>query len=139
MLQNKYNMSMWQGSTFGLTISIKYQANNLPRNITGQNVRMQIRSTYDAETPEDTLSTDTGEITITDGANGTFHIELSAARTANLEVDLSSLSTVKISDTQTVKIPKTVYVYDMELINGADVSKILYGDVNVYGEVTRNV
>lgn len=138
MLENKYNMSMWQGSTFGLTVSVNY-ANNTPRNITGQNVRMQIRSTYDATTPEDTLTTETGEITITDGANGTFHIELSAARTANLDVDLSTLSTVKISDTQTVKIPKTVYVYDLELVNGADVKKILFGNVDVYGEVTRNV
>jgi len=129
---------MWQGSTFGLTVSVNY-ANNTPRNITGQNVRMQIRSTYDATTPEDTLTTETGEITITDGANGTFHIELSAARTANLDVDLSTLSTVKISDTQTVKIPKTVYVYDLELVNGADVKKILFGNVDVYGEVTRNV
>lgn len=129
---------MWQGSTFGLTVSVNY-ANNTPRNITGQNVRMQIRSTYDATTPEDTLTTETGEITITDGANGTFHIELSAARTANLEVDLSTLSTVKISDTQTVKIPKTVYVYDLELVDGTGVRKILFGNVDVYGEVTRNV
>ena len=139
MLKNKYNMSMWQGSTFGLTITIKNEANNTPKNITGQNVRMQIRSTYDATTAEETLTTETGEISITDGANGTFHIQLSAARTANLDVDLSTLSTVKISDTQSVKIPKAVYVYDLELVNGSEVNKILYGDVNVYGEVTRNV
>jgi hypothetical protein len=136
MLENKYNMSMWQGSTFGLTVSLKH-ANNAPRNITSQNVRMQIRSTYDAATPEETLTTETGEITVTDGANGTFHIELSATRTANLEVDLSTLSTVRISDTQTVKIPRTIYVYDLELINGTEVNKVMYGDVNVYGEVTR--
>ncbi len=129
-------MSMWQGSTFGLTVSLKH-ANNAPRNITSQNVRMQIRSTYDAATPEETLTTETGEITVTDGANGTFHIELSATRTANLEVDLSTLSTVRISDTQTVKIPRTIYVYDLELINGTEVNKVMYGDVNVYGEVTR--
>jgi hypothetical protein len=98
---------------------------------------MQIRSTYDAATPEETLTTETGEITVTDGANGTFHIELSATRTANLEVDLSTLSTVRISDTQTVKIPRTIYVYDLELINGTEVNKVMYGDVNVYGEVTR--
>lgn len=136
MLQNKYNMSMWQGSTFGLTVSVKH-ANNTPQNITGQNVRMQMRSTYDASSPEEILTTETGEITITDAANGTFHIELSASRTANLDVDLSSISTVRISETQTVKIPKAVYVYDLELVNGAEVNKIMYGDVIVYGEVTR--
>ena len=36
------------------------------------------------------------------------------------------------------KPPKTTYVYDLELIDGdGRVSKLLYGDVNVYGEVTR--
>jgi hypothetical protein len=138
MLQNKYNISMWQGSTFGLTVRINY-ANNTPQDISGQSARMQIRSSYDAETPEETLTTANGEITITNAANGEMQLELTAARTANIEVDLGTLVSVKLSDTQTVKIPKTVYVYDLELINGTDVKKILYGDVSVYGEVTRNV
>ena len=137
LLSNKYNISMWQGSTFGLTVAITH-ANNAPKNITGQNIRMQIRSSYDATSVEETLTTETGEITITNGANGTFQLELSAARTANLEVDLSSLATVRISDTQTIKIPRAIYVYDLEIIDGANVSKVMYGDVNVYGEVTRN-
>lgn len=137
MLQNKYNMSIWQGSTFGITVSVAY-ANNTPKDITGSSARMQIRSSYDATPPEETLSTDTGEIVLTDSANGKMHLELSAARTANLEVDLTSLSTVRISDTTTVKIPKKTYVYDLEMTDGTGVTKILYGDVIVYGEVTRN-
>lgn len=137
MLQNKYNISIWQGSTFGLTLSVTY-ANNTPKNISGHSARMQIRSSYDATTPEESLSTDTGEIVVTDAANGTMHIELSAARTANIEVDLSNLVTVKLSETQTVKIPRTTYVYDLELIDANNVTKIVYGDVAVYGEVTRN-
>jgi hypothetical protein len=36
------------------------------------------------------------------------------------------------------KPPKSMYVYDLELIDGSNnVSKLLYGDVTVYGEVTR--
>jgi hypothetical protein len=36
------------------------------------------------------------------------------------------------------KPPRSTYVYDLELIDtGNTVSKILYGDVTVYGEVTR--
>jgi hypothetical protein len=36
------------------------------------------------------------------------------------------------------KPPRSVYVYDLELTdNEGKVSKLLYGDVTVYGEVTR--
>ena len=36
------------------------------------------------------------------------------------------------------KPPKSLYVYDLELVDSASkVSKLLYGDVTVYGEVTR--
>jgi hypothetical protein len=36
------------------------------------------------------------------------------------------------------KPPRSTYVYDLELIDGAGkVSKLLFGDVVVYGEVTR--
>jgi hypothetical protein len=137
ILSNKYNISIWQGSTFGLTVRVN-NANNTPQNITGKSARMQIRSSYDADTAEETLTTETGEITLTDSANGELHLELTATRTANIEVDLSSLATVRISETETVRIPRTNYVYDLELIDGSNVSKILYGDVIVYGEVTRN-
>ena len=136
LLSNKYDISMWQGSTFGLTVTVK-DANNVAKNIATDSLRMQIRSTYDATSPEETLTTANGEITITDGANGTFHIELSAARTANIDVDLSNLVTVKLSESSTVKIPKQNYVYDLELITANDTTKILYGGVAVYGEVTR--
>lgn len=136
MLQNKYNLSIWQGSTFSLTVSIK-NADDTPRDITGQSVRMQIRSTYDSVNVVESLSTANGEITITNAANGTMHIELSAARTAAIPVDLSVLTNVKLSSGETAKIPKQNYVYDVELDASGTVSKILYGDAIVYGEVTR--
>ena len=138
LLGNKYDISMWQGSTFGLTAQLVH-ANNTPKNISGQQIRMQIRSSFEEETPEETLTTSNGEITITDAANGTFHIELSAARTANIEVDLYNLSTVKLEDDTSVKLPKQTYVYDVEMDNSGQVTKVLYGKVFVYGEVTRNV
>jgi len=137
MLSNKYNISIWQGSTFGLTVVVNH-ANNTPQNLSGKSARMQIRSSYDADRAEETLTTENGEILITDAANGTMYLQLSADRTANIDVDLSSLSTVRLSETQTIKIPKSTYVYDLELIDVNDVKKILYGSVDVYGEVTRN-
>ena len=136
ILQNKYNIEIWQGSTFGLTVTVK-AANNTPTNITSNTIQMQIRSSYDATTPTETLSTANGEIVITDGANGTFQIQLSAARTANISVDLSNIVPVRLSETDVVKIPRKTYVYDLELITANSVTKLLSGDAHVYGEVTR--
>ena len=136
ILQNKYNIEIWQGSTFGLTITVKH-ANNTPKNITSDSARMQVRSSYDNNTAAETMSTSNGEITITDGANGVLHVQLSAERTANLTVDLSTIVPVRISETEVVRIPRKVYVYDLELFSANGVTKILHGDANVYGEVTR--
>lgn len=137
LLSNKYNINIQQGSTFGFTVSVNH-ANNTPKNIANNSARMQIRQSYDATEAEETLTTETGEIVITDAANGTMQIELSAARTANIEVDLSNLATVRLSESQTVRIPRNIYVYDLELIDESNnVTKILYGDAVVYGEVTR--
>ena len=123
---NKYNLTMWQGSTFGLSIIVK-DANNVVQNLTNFGARIQIRPSYDSGTITETLTTSNSEIGI-DGANGNVIIELAASRTANIPVDLTSTS----------KPPKSSYVYDLELIDGAGkVSKLLYGDVTVYGEVTR--
>jgi len=123
---NRYNISIWQGATFGLTITVKDVAGNAS-NIAGYSARMQIREAYDSALPTETLTTANGEITIT-GAEGNVAIELAATRTANIFVDLTGPG----------KPPKKTYVYDLELIDTANVvSKLLYGDVLVYAEVTR--
>ena len=122
---NKYNLTMWQGSTFGLVITVK-DANNVVQNLTSYTARMQMRSSYDAGSVTESLTTSNGEITIT-AATGNVALELAASRTANISVDLTN-----------GKPPKSSYVYDLELIDGdGKVSKLLYGDVTVYGEVTR--
>jgi hypothetical protein len=122
---NKFNLTMWQGSTFGLAITVM-DANNATQNLTSYSARMQIRESYTAGSATETLTSANGEITITP-ATGNVAIELAASRTANISVDMSN-----------GKPPKSSYVYDLELIDGAGkVSKLLYGDVTVYGEVTR--
>lgn len=123
---NRYNINIWQGATFGLTITLKDAAGNVS-NITGYSARMQIREAYDSESATETLTTANGEITIT-GAEGNVALQLAATRTANISVDLSGSG----------KPPKKTYVYDLELIDTANVvSKLLYGDAVVYAEVTR--
>lgn len=123
---NKYNLTMWQGSTFGLAITVK-DANNEVQNLTSYSARMQIRPGYDSGTVTETLTSANGEILIT-GPTGNVALELAASRTANIPVDMTSSS----------RPPRSSYVYDLELIDGAGkVSKLLFGDVLVYGEVTR--
>lgn len=115
---------MWQGSTFGININIQDSSGNT-QNLTGYSARMQMRSSYDSGTAVESMTTSNGEIVITD-AN--LSITLDATRTANVPVDLNTSS----------KPPKSKYVYDLELIDTSDVvSKILYGEITVYGEVTR--
>lgn len=122
---NRYNLEMWQGATFTMTITVKDSAGNV-QNLTGYSARMQMRTSYDAASATESLTTSNGEISIT-AAEGNLAFQLAATRTAAIPVDLTN-----------GKPPKTVYVYDLELVDNANtVSKLLYGDVNVYGEVTR--
>ena len=122
---NKYNIEMWQGATFGLSITVNQSTGNVA-NLTNYTARMQIRPSYDSGSVAESLTTSNGEIVI-DGANGNLSLQLAATRTANIAVDLTN-----------GKPPKTLYVYDLELVTQANVvSKLLYGDVIVYGEVTR--
>ena len=122
---NKYNLTMWQGATFGLAITVKV-ANNAVQNLTNYSARMQMRSSYTSGAVTETLTSANGEITIT-ASSGEVALQLDATRTANISVDLTN-----------GKPPKSMYVYDLELIDGSNnVSKLLYGDVTVYGEVTR--
>jgi len=123
--ENRHNLKMWQGATFGMTITVKY-ANNAVQNLTGYSARMQMRLSHDNPTAAESLTSSNGEIVIVP-AEGNLILELAATRTANIHVDLSNEYP-----------PKTSYVYDLELQDtNSKVSKLLYGIVDVYGEVTR--
>jgi len=116
---------MWQGATFGMTITVKY-ANNAVQNLTGYSARMQMRLSHDNSTVAESLTSSNGEIVIVP-AEGNLIFELAATRTANIPVVLFNEYP-----------PKTSYVYDLELQDTSNkVSKLLYGIVDVYGEVTR--
>jgi hypothetical protein len=124
-MSNKYNLTIWQGSTFELGITVKDSANNV-RDITNFSARMQIRQSYNSSTITEQLTTDSGEITVS-GSNGVLSLKLPAERTANIFVDLNQGNP-----------PKSTYVYDLEMVDlSAKVTKLLYGTVIVYGEVTR--
>jgi len=125
MLENKYSIEMVQGDTFSLNLTVK-EANGALKNLTGYTARMQIRSSYPSAVATETLSTANGEISI-NVASATIHLLLPADRTANISVDLAAGTP-----------PKSKYVYDLELTDsGNNVSKLVYGDITIYGEVTR--
>ena len=126
MEDNRYNITIWQGSTFNLVITVQ-DADGNAQNLTSYSARMQIRPSYDSGAITESLTTANGEITIT-AVEGNVALALSATRTANIYVD-------RLGST---KPPKTTYVYDLELIDNANtVTKLLYGDVIVLAEVTR--
>lgn len=122
----RYNISMWQGATFKLSINVK-DFNGANLDLTDYAAYMQIREAYGSGTITENLTTANGEISL-DGANGVIAIELAAERTANIFVDLNSSSIP----------PKNMYVYDLDLEDANNITtKLLFGTVEVYGEVTR--
>jgi hypothetical protein len=126
MPDNKYNIEFFQGSTFSLNLTVK-NANGSLKDLTAHSARMQIRPNYNSSAVTESLSTTNGEIII-DSSNSVISLELSATRTANIAVDLGSGASP----------PRTKYVYDLELSDPqSKVTKLLFGDVIVYGEVTR--
>lgn len=126
MVNNKYNIEFFQGSTFSLNLTVK-ETSGVLKDLAGHTARMQIRPSYNSTSVTETLSTSNGEISINTSAS-LISLELPAIRTANISVNLNDTSIP----------PRTKYVYDLELVDSNQkVDKLLYGDVVVYGEVTR--
>lgn len=126
MLENKYDINIQQGSSYDLMLVVK-DANGDPKDLSNHSARMQVRTSYGSSTPVVDVSTANGGITI-NSSEGAILIQIPAANTANIKVDL----------TKSAKPPYSVYVYDLELTDSlGKISKLIYGDVTVYGEVTR--
>ena len=124
-MSNKYDIQVNQGSTFEMSLIVKDSAGAL-MNLNGYSAAMQIRSTYASANPLVSISTTEGSITI-NLITSTITISIPAAITAGFTIDRNN-----------GKPPKGVYVYDFELTdNNGKVTKLLYGDATVIGEVTR--
>lgn len=126
ILENKYNLELFQGSTFYLNISVKNADGSL-KDLAGASARMQIRTAYNSSNVVEQLSTSNGEISV-NATSSTLNLTLPAIRTANISVNLND----------TAMPPRSKYVYDLELeeSNGY-VSKLLFGEIVVFAEVTR--
>ena len=111
----KHNFYVYRGATFSEQIEWKDESGT-PVNLTGFTARLHMRETLEAADPFLTLTTENGGITL-GGVAGTIELLASA--------------------TQTTAITATSGVYDLELVSGANVTRLLEGLVIISPEVTR--
>lgn len=111
----KHNFYVYRGATFSEQIEWKDESGT-PVNLTGFTARLHMRETLEATDPFLTLTTENGGISL-GGVAGTIQLLASA--------------------TQTTAITATSGVYDLELVSGANVTRLLEGLVIISPEVTR--
>ena len=113
-MAGKYNISADQGSTFTFQFTMKTAG--VAWNLTGYTARMQVRPDASSSTIYVTATTVNGYIVL-GGAAGTVTV------------------TIPASVMETVVDGK--HVYDIELVNGTTVYRVLEGKFTVKQEVTR--
>lgn len=115
MTAGRYDIEIEQGATWLRTITVE-DPNGEPINLTGYSARMQVRIGYDATSAILTLTSPDGGISI-DPLTGTLSLTASA--------------------TQTAAMPAGIHVYDLELVIGTTVDRLVAGRARVYPEATR--
>lgn len=115
MSAGTYHIKIEQGATFSLTLTYK-DSNDAAIDLTNYTARMQLRRRINDTTTLLEATTENGRIAL-GGAAGTVVITVLATDTANLDpVD---------------------GVYDLEIISGTAVTRLLGGTFDVSPEVTR--
>ena len=126
MAAGKYSFSIEQGATTSFQVVYK-DANGTPVNLSGYHARMQIRETIgsstiigrlssslDADGTGLNLSGSAGTLPLTSGSIGVY---ISAASSSAFSFDTA--------------------VYDLELVTGITVTRLLQGTIKLDKEVTR--
>jgi hypothetical protein len=113
-MAGKYDIVIEQGATFSRVITWKDSSNN-PVDLTGYAARLQIRPTIGSGEPILTL-TDGGGIEL-GGLAGTIALTISATQTAALNFSTAN--------------------YDLELVSGETVKRLLRGSATLDEEYTR--
>jgi hypothetical protein len=115
----RYDIQIQQGATFRIPFAF-LQSNNAYLDLTGYTARMQIRRSYGST---DVLASPTCTIALNTTPNPDrweLTVSLTAAQTASL-----------------VPTDGVPYRYDIELVVGAEVTRILEGYCTVTPEITR--
>lgn len=114
MLAGLLDIEIEQGATFNL-VFLYQDENGAAINLTGMTARMQLRRTYNSPTALISLTTENSRITI-DALLGKITLNIDAVTTATLTGS---------------------GVYDLELVNGSNVSRILEGSYKICAEATK--
>lgn len=107
------NLICYQGASFDYTLT--WKSAGTPVDLTGYSARMQVREDYTSSTAVLSFTNGTG-ITL-GGTAGTILIATTAGTTANLAAG--------------------DYVYDLEMVSGGTVTRLVQGKFTVDPEVTR--
>lgn len=110
-----YNITAEQGATFTRVLTWR-DSNDALINLTGYTARMQVRTIYESTTIELSLTTENDRITL-GGAAGTISLSVSATDMSAMEI--------------------RSFVYDLELVSGSTVTRLIQGTFAVNAEVTR--
>lgn len=110
----QYDILCEQGSTFALSMTYE-DGNGQPVDLSGYSARMKAKSSAQATDSIVELTTENGRITL--GADGSIALSIDAATTA--------------------AFPAISAVYDLELVNGSTVTRLLKGKFLIDAEVTR--
>lgn len=113
MLAGTYNIVCEQGATFTREITVVNADGSIPDYGTST-ARMQVRPTVDSATIVISLTTENGRITL-----------------------LNNKITLDITADDTTLLAQGTYKYDLEVVTGADVIRLIQGDFKVSPEVTR--
>lgn len=114
MLAGLLDIEIEQGATFELVFIYQDEAGN-PFDLTGMTARMQLRRTYNSPTSI---------------------IELTTANNRIVFDPFIGKITLRIAATDTAALTGSG-VYDLELIDGSTVNRILEGSYNICAEVTK--
>ena len=126
MAAGKYSFTVEQGSTTSFQVVYK-DANGTPVNLSGYHARMQIRETIGS-------STIIGRLSSSLDADGTG-LNLSGSA-GTLPLSSGSIG-VYISAASSSGFTFDTAVYDLELVTGIAVTRLLQGTIKLDKEVTR--
>jgi hypothetical protein len=124
MSAGTYNIVAEQGATYSKLFTLTNSAGD-PIDLTGYTARLQVREKYSSEVKLLDLTTENSGITL-GGAAGTVAVLATATQMAAIIVpDLPGTP------------PKRSAVYDLELITGSTITRLLQGKFDITREVTR--
>lgn len=116
MAAGTYDVEWHQGDTFRLRLTWHDQ-NQDPVDLTGYTARMQLRTSVDATEASLELTTENGRISLVPNI-GEIH----------LVVDAETMAAMTAG----------TYRYDLEMVQGAEVRKILKGKFKIVAEITKD-